>query len=372
MKNIIALALVAILAISCGKQETDKQKQLDAMKAEYADLGKKIEDLEKELSTKTSTADVAVPVKIQALAATTFKRPVEMQGVVESDKNVIVGSEVAGRVVDVLVKEGQKVSEGQLIARVNGDITANSIQEVENALKLAEITYKKQKALRDQNVGTEMQLLQAENQRDALKKQLETLRSQYAKYNITSPVSGVVDDVMINNGENIMPGMLVARVVNNNQLKVTAQISERYVSAVQIGDSVYLKFPGINYTMGAKIGAVGQVIDPANRTFAITVNIFNNSQNLKPNLLSMVTFFDYVKPNAIAVASNVIGTDGAGSYVYVVEEKGGKAYAKRRAIKAGQTANALTEITEGLVAGDRVVTENTKGLTDGTLISIVK
>ncbi|HYG14833.1 MAG TPA: efflux RND transporter periplasmic adaptor subunit [Bacteroidia bacterium] len=371
MKKIVAIALVAVLAVSCGQGEEDKQKKLEKLKAERADLDKEIAQLEKE-AAGLDTVQASTPVRAQIINTVVFKRPVEVQGIVESDKNVVVSSEVAGRVIEVLVKEGQKVSQGQTLARVDGDITASSIREVENALKLAETTYQKQKRLREQNVGTEMQLLQAENQRDALKKQLETLRAQYSKYNITAPVNGTVDMIDINQGENLMPGMPVARVVNNSNLKVAAEVSERYVKTVRTGDSVMLRFPSIDLKMGAKISSVGQIINPGNRTFSMIVNINANTENLKPNLLSMVTIYDYVNPKAIAVPSNVITNDGTSDYVFVVEEKGGKTVARKKVVTVGTIAAAQTEIKDGLQPGDRVITENYKTLTDGAEIKIIK
>lgn len=371
MRKVFALALIAIFAISCGAPE-DKEKELKELKSEYAKLGDKIEKLEKELKAKDTTSVPKTPIRFEVIETKEFKRPVEIQGVVESDKNVVVSSEVAGRVTEVLVKEGQKVSQGQTIARVDGNITANSIQEVENALKLAEITYKKQQNLYKQNVGTEMQLLQAENQRDALNKKLTTLRSQYSKYNITSPVSGTVDNVPVNVGENIMPGMPVARVVNNNQLKVAANVSERYVTVVKRGNDVKVKFPSTGTEMDAKVSATGQIINPANRTFSMVINLNKTSDVLKPNLLALVTIYDYINPEAIVIPSNIITSDGTGGFIYVLKKKGKNFIAKKQSIKTGKISGAYTEVTEGLTAGDKVITENYKNLVDNAIVEVIK
>lgn len=371
MKKLLAIALLAVFAISCGAPD-DKAKELDELKKQYAEIGDKIEKLEKEVKSKDTTPITKTPIRFEVVAAKEFKRPVEIQGVVESDKNVVVSSEVPGRVTGVLVKEGQKVSQGQIIARIDGNITANSIQEVENSLKLAEITYKKQKNLYAQNVGTEMQLLQAENQRDALNKKLTTLRSQYNKYNITSPVSGTVDAVSINVGENIMPGMPVARVVNNNQLKVTANVSERYVTVVKRGNDVKVKFPSTGTEMDAKVSATGQIINPANRTFSMVINLAKTSDVLKPNLLALVTIYDYINPEAIVIPSNIITSDGIGGFIYILEKKGKNYIAKKQPIKTGNISGAYTEVTEGLTAGDKVITENYKNLTDNAVVEVIK
>lgn len=371
MKKVLAIALLAVFAISCGAPEGDKQKELKELKDQYAEIGKKIETLEKELKSKDSSV-TKTPVRINVIETKEFKRPVEIQGIVESDKNVVVSSEVAGRIVEVLVKDGQKVAKGQTLARVNGDITANSIQEVENALKLAEITYKKQQNLYKQNVGTEMQLLQAENQRDALKKQLSTLRTQYGKYNITSPVTGIVDDVVVNAGENIMPGMPIARVVNNNQLKVSANVSEKYVRVVKRGNDVKIKFPGLDMEVDAKVSATGQIINPANRTFNMVINLNKTSEVLKPNLLALVTIYDYINPSAISIPSNVIMNNGSEDYVYTMTKKGANFIAKKVVIKKGKISGAYTEIVEGLSDGDKIITENYKNLVDGSVVKVIK
>lgn len=371
MKKILALALVAIVAISCGQPE-NKQKELENLKAEYKTLGDKIAKLEKEVAVTDTTKANQTPIRIATLTTEVFKRPVEIQGIVESDKNVLVSSEVAGRIVEVLVKEGQVVSQGQVLARVDGSITANSINEVENALQLAEVTYKKQKNLYAQNVGTEMQLLQAENQRNALKKQLETLRSQYAKYTITAPVSGTVDNVPVNSGENIMPGMPVARVVNNSQLKVTADVSEKYIKSVKKGNDVLVKFPGLDIEMEAKISSTGQIIKQANRTFDMVINLNKSNELLKPNLLAMVTIYDYINPKAIAIPSNIILTTGSESYVYVLENKGNAKIATKRVIETGNVSGALTEIKSGLSEGDNVIIENYNNLTQGAEVMVIK
>lgn len=370
MKKVLVIALLAVFAISCGAPE-DKQKELKDLKTQYAELGKKIEALEKELKTEDTSVN-ETPIRVEAVSSKEFKRPVEIQGIVESDKNVVISSEVAGRVVEVLVKDGQKVTKGQTLVKVNGDIPANSIQEVENALKLAEITYKKQQNLYKQNVGTEMQLLQAENQRDALKKQLSTLRTQYGKYNITAPVTGVVDDVLVNVGENIMPGMPVGRVVNNNQLKVSANVSERYVTAVKRGDDVKVKFPGLDMEMTAKVSATGQIINPANRTFSMIVNLNKTSSVLKPNLLALVTIYDYINPNAISIPSNIIMNNGSEDYVYVLTKKGANYIAQKTNVKKGKISGAYTEILEGLKDGDKIIVENYKNLVDGSVVKVIK
>ncbi len=372
MKKIFALALIAIFAISCGAPE-DKQKQLEEKEKEYAILGKEIKELKKELAKNDTTTTInTTPIRFKTIEIKEFKRSVEIQGIVESDKNIVISSEVAGRIVAVLVKEGQKVSQGQTIARVNGDITANSIQEIENTLKLAEITYTKQKNLYAQNVGTEMQLLRAENQRDALKRKLTTLRSQYGKYNITSPVSGTVDDLSINVGENIMPGMPIARVVNNKQLKVTANVSEKYIPVVQRGNNVKVQFPSIGTEMDAKIGAIGQIINPANRTFSMVINLNKTSKTLKPNLLAIVTIYDYINPEALAIPSNIIINDGTGNFIYILKKKGENHIAKKRTIETGKVSGAYIEITKGLKAGEKVITENYKNLIDGAIVNIIK
>lgn len=377
-KSISGALLLAILFVisSCSQ---DKKAELDKIEKQISELETKAEQLRKELaeagindSTENSDA-LVLPVGIDTLSKSAFFHKVEVQGTVQSDENITITAEVMSPVTQILVKEGDNVSKGQTILRLDAAITENSIAEVKNRLDLAEITFEKQAKLWEKKVGTEMQYLQAKNQRDALRKQLSTLQAQLDKYVIKSPISGVIDDIMVNIGENVSPGLRMIRVVNISDVEIKAEVPESYVGKIKKGDSVSIKFPAISFIHSAKVTNVSQVISSGNRTFTVQVKFKNPENKLKPNLLALLSFVDYYNPSVISISSSIIITQQNQKFVSVaVKDEKGNYKVETKNVVTGQSNNGITEILEGLNEGDLLITEGYKSLENGDLVKIVK
>ncbi len=377
-KSISGALLLAILFVisSCSQ---DKKAELEKIEKQISELEIKADQLRKELADanlndSTSKSDgLILPVGIDTLQKAAFYHKVEVQGTVQSDENITITAEVMSPVTQILVKEGDNVSKGQTIIKLDAAITENSIAEVRNRLELAEITFEKQAKLWEKKVGTEMQYLQAKNQRDALRKQLSTLQAQLDKYIIKSPINGVIDDISVNIGENVSPGFRMIRVVNLSEVEIKAEVPESYVGKIKKGDSVSIKFPAISYIHSAKVTNVGQVISSGNRTFTVQVKFKNPDNKLKPNLLALLSFVDYYNPSVISIPSSIIISQQNQKIVSIaVKNSKGDYEVSSKTVVTGQTNNGITEILEGLNEGDLLITEGYKSLENGDLLKIVK
>lgn len=377
-KSISGALLLAILFVisSCSQ---DKKAELEKIEKQISELELKADQLRKELADanlndSTSKSDgLILPVGIDTLQKAAFYHKVEVQGTVQSDENITITAEVMSPVTQILVKEGDNVSKGQTIIKLDAAITENSIAEVRNRLELAEITFEKQAKLWEKKVGTEMQYLQAKNQRDALRKQLSTLQAQLDKYIIKSPINGVIDEISVNIGENVSPGFRMIRVVNLSEVEIKAEVPESYVGKIKKGDSVSIKFPAISYIHSAKVTNVGQVISSGNRTFTVQVKFKNPDNKLKPNLLALLSFVDYYNPSVISIPSSIIISQQNQKIVSIaVKNSKGDYEVSSKTVVTGQTNNGITEILEGLNEGDLLITEGYKSLENGDLLKIVK
>jgi len=232
MKYLNLLAIATFIIVGCSPSpETD----LDKKRAELADAEKALDSIQdviaeiKEAITELDTAARAktFPVKVVEIKKGAFQNPFQIQGLVESDQNVLISPEVPANVVSVMVREGQRVSKGQVIATLDGSVAGAQIQELENALSLAKINYEKQERLWNKKIGSEMQYLQAKNNYENLQKSLNTARAQLGKYTLRSPINGTVDEIMANPGE-LVGGMTsgpVARIVNLKDIYSKINIS---------------------------------------------------------------------------------------------------------------------------------------------------
>lgn len=373
---IITISAFLFTACNMGPKTKleEKRAELDSLNNELADLHMLIKKVEHEITELDTTARAnAIPVRAYEVALKPFKNPYQLQGLVQSDKNVLISPEVPAKVVKIHVKEGQKVSAGQLIATLDGSIAGSQINELETALELARVNYEKQERLWKQKIGSEMQYLQAKNQYEGLKDRLATAREQLGKYTLRSPISGTIDEIRVNEGE-LVGGMTsgpVARVVDLSDIKIKANVSERYVGKINAGDEVMVYYPSLNITEKEKVTAVSNVIDVNNRTFVVYVQPKNNQSSLKPNLLALITAYDYQVEDAIAIPTKVIRNDGNKDFVFVIETQGEKNIVAKRTIEIAQQFPSQTLISGGLNVGDQIITDGANSVIAGDEVKII-
>lgn len=374
-KHILILTAVATMLAACSGEKKEglegKKEELAKLKTEQAATNEKIKALETEIAKldpkKAAEAKVKA-VSVATLNTETFKRYVELQGTVDAKNSVLVSPKSPGAITAMYVKEGDRVSVGTVIGKVDDSILRESIEEVKTQLTLINTLYEKQKNLWDQKIGTELQFLQAKNNKESIEKKLVTLNTQLAQSKIISPMSGVVDQVISKVGELASPGMGVVRVVNLNNLKVSAKVSDTYAASVKKGDEVLVKFPDLQKELKARISFVSATVDPLSRTFTIEANL-PSVKDIKPNMMAQIQINDATSKDALIIDQNFIQSTENGQIVYVAVTEGNKKVAKGKTVKTGLSYNGKVEILEGLTAGDQLITLGYQDVVDGQTIS---
>lgn len=376
MKNFLAITLIAFLA-ACSST-VDKpgtpdeiKEQISAYKEQIGELNKKITLLEDQLIPLEGTRSSKVPVGIQTIVAQPFHHYVEVNGSVEAINEAFISPEINGQVTDIYVKEGDQVSKGQMLIKINSSIAESSLTEITTALELANTVYEKQKGLWDKKIGSEIDYLQAKNNKEALESKLKTLQAQIDMGTIKSPIDGVVDNILVKKGELAIPGLQVVRILNLNNLYINADVSEAYLTKVKKGDPVLVEFPSYpEISMEVPVYRTGNMVKEANRTFLVQIKVENENKIIKPNVLAKIKINDYSDLQAVVIPSIIIKQDLKGSYVYIADKNSG--LAMKSYIETGMTYNGMSEVTKGLNAGDTVIVEGYNQISDGTAIEIVK
>src|SRR5690606_21280412 len=208
---------------------------LEELRKQHAQLSDEIRKLEAEIAAENpdTLAVRAKDVSVSVLKARPFDHYVQTQGRVESEYNMLVSAKTMGVVTAVYVREGQNVSKGQTLAQLDNSVILRNIAARKAQLALATSVFERQQKLGDQKIGTEVQYLQAKTNKESLEKQLQSLQEQNEMTRIKAPISGTVDQVVVKIGENISPGMPAVRIVNNADLKLTADVSEAYVTRIK-------------------------------------------------------------------------------------------------------------------------------------------
>jgi membrane fusion protein, multidrug efflux system len=367
MKRIVIIIAAAVFLAACNStpmsDEESKRRELQKYKQEANELQAKIAALESELAGVKE--EEKIKVSVTELDNQLFEHYIEVTGIVEADLDVNVSPESAGIIQEVMVTEGQQVSKGQVMGRLSTETLERSMDELIVQLELAETNFKRQKNLWDQNIGSEMQFLQAKNNKESLEKRIESLKAQISMSEIRSPINGVVDIVFQKVGQMGSPQVPFAKVLNIDKLRIYADVSESYITQIEQGDLVNISFPALDLEMEAPITRLGNTIDPNNRTFRVRIDIRNQGKKIKPNLISVVKIRDYVADDAIVVPTLLIKEDFRGQYTFVVENSEGTAHAKKVHVKTGKTQNNRTEVVDGLQGGMKIISEGFNQVSDG-------
>ena len=383
MRYLSSMILLALLVASCQSAAPEttneipqdlagKKELLNEKRAELKTLTNLIEDLEEQIAEEDPT------IRKRSKLVTTipaeqkdFSHYVEIQGSVKSDDLVDVTSEVGGRILTLKAKEGEQVRKGQLIAELDLEQLKKQMAELQTSIELANTVYERQKRLWDQNIGSEIQYLQAKNNKERLEKSMETLEFQLTKGKVYAPISGVVEREVLQSGEIAAPGMPILQILNTNRLKVVANVPENLLRNVKVGETVTIQFPALDMERKAKVTRIGATIDPANRTFSVEVNLGGASAGLKPNLLANMMIEDYAVEDAVVIPLHLIQQEvGGKDFVFVVKEQDGDKIAKKAYVQMGYTYKGEALIEEGLTGGEELIAEGNRGLTENALIEL--
>lgn len=326
-----------------------------------------------EESADTAIKKETIPVKVKTIHKESFHHYIEVTGSVEPIEYAFISPETPGQIKQVLVSEGDHVSKGQTLIRLNTAVLNGQIQQIEAQLNLASITFQKQNELWNQKkVGSEMQFLQAKAQKEALDNQLEALNSQRDMAIIKAPFTGIVDKINLKEGELASPGMQLIELVNLDRLKIKSDVSEHLLPVIHKGDSVLISFPTYkDIHLIAPIYRTANVINSANRTFTVELRIKNIDQKLKPFMISTLKIKDFGLEDAFTVPSITVKKDFDKSYLFLAHKTDSNVVAEKVYVETGRSYKDNTVITKGLKVNDQVIVDGYNTVSSGAIIEIL-
>ena len=386
MRHYITLIIIALLVFSCGndtaktidaiiasKDIKEIQSKKDELVSQQQNIANQIKQLDSELKVLSPDRNTPLITTIKAKSEE-FKHYLELQGNVATKQNIVITPEISGILLRVFVKEGQKVTKGQILGSIDDNGLGQEKAQLQVQVNLAKTTYERQKRLWDQNIGSEIQFLQTKSQYETLQKSISQLDQLLAKTNIRAPFSGVVDDVITEQGNVVAAGQTqLIRIVNLSDMYIETDVPESYITSVTNNKTVEVEFPILGKKVTTKVRQTGNFINPANRTFKIEITVPNKDKSIKPNLTARLKINDYTNPNAILIPQSIISENANGEqFIYVIENKeGNKAYAKQIIIKTGKTQGDVIEVLDGLEDNIEIIREGARSVKDGQIVKII-
>lgn len=373
MNKITYLSIILLLALGCNSKK--ENKNLTALLRQRDAISKSIEKQNTELNTineeiaKLQNVDNREMVTLQTVSYQPFKHTIEIQSVVSTDQNVMIYPEYAGT-IKWHVTEGQKVGAGQVIATISDGGMSSQIQQARIQADLAKTAFEKQQRLWNEKIGSEIQYLQAKTSYEAAQKQIAAMQSQLGRTKVKAPFSGTIDQITMQSGQVVAPGIPIGKIVNLGNLKVLADVSESYISHIRVGTPVEIELIGLDGKMESKISRISSAINPSNRTFQVEIPLSSRGGQVKPNMTAKLAIIDYRNANAIAVPNLAIQSSASGDkYIYAVTDiHGNSGVVEKSALKLGKSNEEYTEVLHGIGIGDKIIKEASKSVVAGSKV----
>ncbi|MCB1704025.1 MAG: efflux RND transporter periplasmic adaptor subunit [Halioglobus sp.] len=301
-------------------------------------------------------------------------------GSVESLHDPTVSAQTPGQVEQVVIREGDAVTEGQLLATLDSTLHAietakaeaevrrynvlvqNQQSEVKRLQRLDESQSVSRDVLEDEQA--QLEILAA--QRDVARKQWEHFRYLESKTRIVAPLDGLVTRRLVSTGDYVTPGQALFELVSVDRLRARIAFPERDASRIAVGQTVRLTTPtapGVNAT--GVVAAVNPRIKMHNRAQEVIVE-FDNPGGWFPGASVDATLVVERRSNALVVPQLAIVERNDLDVVFVIDGERARAVP----VETGWRESAWVEIRHGISADDRVVVEGASLLTDGSRVGV--
>lgn len=308
----------------------------------------------------------ATKVKGMVLYAQKFNDNISLSGTIEANEQIEIRSEVSGVVESINFKEGSKVSQGQVLFKVNDIELQAQLSKVQTAQKLASENERRAKLLLEKQAISqeEYEIVSADFQSASAESQL--IQAQLSKTVVRAPFSGTIGLRSISKGTYVTSVTPIAKLVNTSKIKITFSIPEKYTSQVSIGSELTFTTSDSKQEHEAKVYAIEPEVEIATRTLKMRAIAENKDGKLYPGTYANVILPLESIDNALMVPSESLIPVQNGKRIFISE--GGKA--KEIDVEIGARTGNEVRVISGLKVGDTILTYGVMALKNGTPVTI--
>jgi len=315
-----------------------------------------------EEETPPVPVETSTPVRGDVYAMYTGTAPIEAYA--EAD----VIAKVAGEVRELLVEEGDEVSKGQILARLDGERLRLELNESEAKLRKLQRDYERNIDLKDKGLISDGDFEKIKYEMEALEAafNLASLELDYTQ--IRAPIDGVVAERFVKLGNTISEGEALFKVTSLDPLVAYLHVPEREYRHISPGQPVGIEIDALaDETIVAAVSRVSPIVDPQTGTFKITVEIVDKTRRIKPGMFGRIGVIYDVHENALQIPRSAIIEDQGAASVFVIDGD----RATRRPVSTGFSNRGMVEITNGLQDGEQVVTVGQGSLKQDSRVTVI-
>ena len=381
------ISILTLIIISCNSSgssnitsliENGDLEELKKRKKEYVDTMNTMQVELNEINDGIAFLDENEKLTLVSnyeIKEKVFNSYMEAQANLKTRKNVLILPEFQGTLEKIFVYEGQYVKKGKLLAEINDSGLKEQLEQLTIQANFAKENFERTERLWNNNIGSEIQFLKSKTDFESSQKMVEQMKDRLAKTKIYAPFDGEVDEIISNQGSNLIPGVSqILRLVNLDKIYAEASVSEKYISFIEEGTEAIVQIPLLGKEIKSQIIQTGNFINPSNRTFRVEVPVKNIDKKIKQNLDAKIKINIYSKEDAVVIPLRIVREDASGkNFVYVMNQdvKEGVYITSKTFISLGNKNNTDVEVTEGLKIGDMLVLEGASIVEDSQRVKLI-
>ena len=385
--NKLYISILTLIIISCNSSrnldidtliENGNLEELKKRKKEYVGVMNSMQVELNEINNGISFLDESEKLTLVSsfeIKAKIFNSYIEAQANLKTRKNVLILPEFQGTLEQIFVSEGQKVKKGQLLAEINDSGLKDQVDQLIIQANFAKENFERTERLWNNNIGSEIQYLKSKTDFESGQKMVEQMKDRLSKTMIYAPFEGEIDEIISNQGSNLIPGVSqILRLVNLDKIYAEASVSEKYIAYIDKGTNAIVKVPLLGREIVSEIIQTGNFINPSNRTFRVEVPVENIDNKIKQNLDAKIKINIYSKQDAVVIPLRIVREDASGkNFVYVMSEdiKEGVYITSKTFISLGNKNSTEVEVIDGLKIGDALVLEGANIVEDSQRVKII-
>lgn len=317
-------------------------------------------------TSKGAAPKMAANVKGLVLTPQKFSNELSLSGTIDANEQIELRSEVSGIVQGIFFKEGQQISKGQQLIKVNDIELRAQLSQAKTRQSLAAENERRAKLLLQKEAISQEEYDVANAELQSTQAQTQLIKAQIAKTSIIAPFSGKIGLRSISPGTYVTPTTLIAKLVNNSQVKITFSIPEKYATMMKLNSDLSFTTSGATEKFTGKIYAMEPAIEQSTRTLQIRALADNKQGRLIPGTYANITLpLDDIN-NALLVPTEAIIPIQNGKKVFISS----KGKAKEVIIETEARTEKDILVTAGLKPGDTVIISGIMALKEGAPLNI--
>ncbi len=312
------------------------------------------------------------PVRVKAIPVQpeNYTNPKEYSGTVEEENGTSLSFATAGTIQTMHVHLGQQVNAGQLIATLDPTSMQNSYQAAQAVLEQAEDAYRRMKELHDKGSLPDMKWVEVQSKLEQARSMEQIAKRKLDDCRLYAPFSGIIAEKNMKAGENVAPGISIARLVTTSSLVVKISVPESEMSSVRMGQKAEVAITALGKKgLMARVMEKGVVAKPLSRTYEVTLKLGKPDREVMPGMVVQVSLqaSEDSSRNLCIIPAHVVQIDEHNqSFVWSV--KGGKAH--KCIIVCEEYMGEGVIVSSGLSANDSIIIEGQQKVCEGTEVAL--